>query len=143
MKPLFAVLVGGALGTGLRLSLDLLVPHGDTDFPVSTLIINVVGAFTLGLLTARVWPTARPWVRAGLGPGLLGSFTTFSAFAVSLVSLAASDQWMPGALYLVTTIVLGFGAAWAGLRMARWRYGNRASDSATPAPTEPAKEEEK
>jgi CrcB protein len=127
VKPLFAVLVGGALGTGLRLSLDLLVPHGDTGFPVSTLIINVVGAFALGLLTARVWPTARPWVRAGLGPGLLGSFTTFSAFVVSLVSLAASDQWMPGALYLVATIVLGFGAAWAGLRMggrgwtARWR----------------------
>jgi len=136
VKPLFAVLVGGALGTGLRLSLDLLVPHGDTDFPVSTLIINVVGAFALGLLTARVWPTARPWVRAGLGPGLLGSFTTFSAFAVSLVSLAASDQWMPGALYLVATIVLGFGAAWAGLRMARWRT----APVSAPAPA-PAKED--
>ena len=134
MKPLFAVLVGGALGTGLRLSLDLLVPHGDTDFPVSTLIINVVGAFALGLLTARVWPTARPWVRAGLGPGLLGSFTTFSAFAVSLVSLAASDHWMPGALYLVTTIVLGFGAAWAGLRMARWRTAPVSAPEPAPAP---------
>ena len=79
MKSLFAVLVGGALGTGLRLALDLLIVHGDADFPVSTLIINVVGAIALGFLTARLWPTARPWVRAGLGPGLLGSFTTFSA----------------------------------------------------------------
>ena len=143
MKPLFAVLVGGALGTGLRLSLDLLVPHGDTGFPVSTLIINVVGAFALGLLTARVWPTARPWVRAGLGPGLLGSFTTFSAFAVSLVSLAASDQWMPGALYLVATIVLGFGAAWAGLRMgSRGRTAPVSAPEPAPAPAPaPAKED--
>lgn len=117
MKPLFAVLVGGAIGTGLRLGLDLAVPHGDAGFPVSTLVINAVGAFTLGLLTARLWPTARPWVRAGLGPGLLGSFTTFSAFAVSLVSLAASDEWMLGALYFGATLVLGFGAAWAGLRV--------------------------
>jgi len=117
VKSLFAVLVGGALGTGLRLSLDLLIVHGDADFPVSTLIINVVGTFALGFLTARVWPTARPWVRAGLGPGLLGSFTTFSAFAVSLVSLTDAGEWMLGALYLVATLVLGFGAAWAGLRI--------------------------
>jgi len=117
VKSLFAVLVGGALGTGLRLALDLLIVHGDADFPVSTLIINVVGAIALGFLTARLWPTARPWVRAGLGPGLLGSFTTFSAFAVSLVSLADAGEWMLGALYLVATLVLGFGGAWAGLRI--------------------------
>ena len=118
MSSLLAVLVGGALGTGLRLGLDLLAS------PFSTLIINVVGAFTLGLLTARVWPHARPWVRAGLGPGLLGSFTTFSAFAVALVSLASSDEWILGALYLVATLALGLGAAWAGLRA-----GSRKTDS--------------
>ena len=114
-SSLLAVVVGGAVGTGLRLGIDLLIPHDP--FPLSTLIINAVGAFTLGLLTARLWPTARPWVRAGLGPGLLGSFTTFSAFAVSLVSLGSSDFWMLGALYLVATIALGLGAAWAGLRV--------------------------
>jgi CrcB protein len=115
-RSLLAVLAGGALGTGLRLGLDLLVPHGDSDFPVSTLVINILGAFALGFVTARLWPTARPWVRAGLGPGLLGSFTTFSAFAVSLVSLASSGAAWLSALYLLATIALGFGAAWAGLR---------------------------
>ena len=113
MAALLAVLVGGALGTGLRLGLDSLI------FPFSTLVINVVGSFALGFLTARVWPTARPWVRAGLGPGVLGSFTTFSAFAVSLVSLASSGEWALGALYLVATIAVGFAAAWAGLRTGR------------------------
>jgi len=115
VAALLAVLVGGALGTGLRLGLDLLI------FPFSTLVINIVGAFALGVLTARAWPTARPWVRAGLGPGLLGSFTTFSAFAVALVSLGTSGQWALGLLYLVATIVLGFGAAWAGVRVASSR----------------------
>ena len=143
-RSLLAVVVGGALGTGLRLGLDLVVPH--EPFPLSTLIINVAGAFALGLLTARVWPTARPWVRAGLGPGLLGSFTTFSAFAVSLVSLGSSGQWMLGALYLVATIALGFGAAWAGLALGS-RTGptppviDDAAASAVRAVGKPAKEE--
>jgi CrcB protein len=119
VSSLLAVLVGGALGTGLRLGLDLLAA------PFSTVVINVVGSFALGLLTARVWPHARPWVRAGLGPGLLGSFTTFSAFAVALVSLADSGEWMLGALHLVATIVLGFGAAWAGLRLGARKAATR------------------
>ena len=113
-RSLLAVLVGGMLGTALRLGIDLAVGQ-----PVSTLAINVVGAFALGYLVSRVWPTARDWVRAGLGPGLLGSFTTFSAFAVTLVSLGASDEWMPVLAYSVATLVLGLAGAWAGLRVGR------------------------
>ena len=120
-RSLAAVVGGGMLGTALRLGLDLAIPHGDRDFPVSTLLINVVGAFALGLLVARVWPTAAPWLRAGLGAGLLGSFTTFSAFAVALVSLSAADEWMLAAAYLSATLVLGLGAAWAGLTVGRAR----------------------
>ena len=116
-RSLLAVVVGGMLGTGLRLALDLAIPHADDAFPVSTLAINVSGAFVLGLLVGRYWPTARDWVKAGLGPGLLGSFTTYSAFAVSLVALASADEWMLGVGYLAATVVLGFGAAWAGLRV--------------------------
>jgi len=99
------------LGTALRVVLDSLVHQ-----PLSTLLINVVGSFALGLLTARVWPTAPPWLKAGLGPGLLGSFTTFSAFAVQVVALGFS-VW--SLLYVVATIVLGLAAAFAGLRLGR------------------------
>ena len=124
-RSLLAVVVGGMIGTGLRLALDLAVPHADDAFPVSTLVINVAGAFALGLLVGRYWPTARDWVKAGLGPGLLGSFTTYSAFAVSLVALASADEWMLVAGYLATTVVLGFGAAWAGLRVGALSGGQR------------------
>ena len=117
MRSLLAVFVGGLVGTLLRLLLDLAVPHGDGGLPVSTLIVNVVGAFALGLLTARLWPRASAPLRALLGPGLLGSFTTFSAVAVSLVALANAEEWLLAAAYLAMTVVLGLAAAWAGLRL--------------------------
>ena len=117
MRPLLAVFAGGLVGTLLRLLIDLAVPHGDGDFPVSTLLINLVGAFTLGLLTAWLWPRASASLKALLGPGLLGSFTTFSAVAVSLVALADAGEWVVGVVYLVATVVLGLGAAWGGLRV--------------------------
>jgi CrcB protein len=116
---ILAVLLGGALGTALRLGIDALLPHTDDAFPFSTLLINTVGAFALGALVARVWQIAPDWLRAGLGVGLLGSFTTFSAVAVSLLSMTSAGEWMPAALYLVATLLLGFGAAWLGLRAGR------------------------
>ena len=108
-RELLAVTTGGMLGTGARLAIDSLVGQ-----PASTLAINVVGSFALGLLVARVWSSAAPWARAGLGAGLLGSFTTFSALAVTLVTLAFT--W-GAALYLGLSLALGLLAAWAGLRL--------------------------
>ena len=118
-RDLAAVLVGGVVGTGLRLAIDTAVPHTDTAFPLSTLVINSVGAFVLGALVARIWSTAPSWLKAGLGAGLLGSFTTFSAFAVSLVSLTAAGEGMPALGYLGLTLVLGLGAAWLGLMLGK------------------------
>ena len=118
---ILAVLLGGALGTALRLGIDTLLPHTDAAFPFSTLLVNTVGAFALGALVARVWPVAPDWLRAGLGAGLLGSFTTFSAIAVTLISMTSTGEWMPAALYLAATLLLGLGAAWLGLRAGRTR----------------------
>jgi CrcB protein len=115
-RELAAVVGGGAVGTGLRLAVDLLLPHADDGFPVATLLVNVVGAFALGLLVAQLWPIAAPWLRAGLGAGLLGSFTTFSALALSVVTLATTDQWMLALAYLVASVTLGLTAAALGLR---------------------------
>jgi fluoride exporter len=111
---LLAVLLGGAVGTSLRLGVDALLPS-----PWSTLVVNAVGSFALGLLVAALWPRVPAWTRAGLGSGVLGSFTTFSAFTVFLV---APDTPLPLALgYAAASVVLAFGAAWAGLRVGRPR----------------------
>ena len=107
------------LGTTLRVGADTALPHAADSFAWSTLAINVVGSFALGVLTARVWPTARPWVRAGLGPGVLGAFTTFSAVMVSVVAFTAADRVMLGVAYLAASLALGFGAAAVGLQLGR------------------------
>ena len=127
------MVAGAVVGTGLRLLLDTLIPHTDTTFPVSTLLINVVGAFVLGVLVARVWtrPATPGWVKAGLGPGLLGTFTTFSALVVSLVAEASHGEWMLALAYLAASILLGFAAASAGLALGARR---------TPAPIDGADE---
>lgn len=111
--------MGGAIGTAARLGLDTIIPHDDAGFPVSTLVVNVVGALVLGFVVARLWSRAQSWLRAGLGVGLLGSFTTFSALAVSLVTLADSGEWMTAIAYLAASVILGFSAAAAGLALGR------------------------
>ena len=113
-RELLAVALGATLGTGARLAIDTVVPHSDRGFPLSTLVINVVGSLALGFLVARVWPSAAGWLRAGLGVGLLGSFTTFSAMAVSVVTLGIG--WV-ALLYVALTMVFGLAAAFIGLRL--------------------------
>jgi len=58
-------------------------------------------------------------LRAGLGVGLLGSFTTFSALAVSFVALADAGEWATAVGYLIATMVAGLAAAWAGVALFR------------------------
>lgn len=93
-----AVAVGGILGTGLRLGIDVLLPHSPDQLPWSTMIANTIGAFVLGLLTAAVWGRVPEWLRAGLGAGLLGSFTTFSALAVSAIAISTGGPLATGML---------------------------------------------
>jgi CrcB protein len=114
---LLAVLLGGLLGTGLRIALDTVIHHDDTQFPWSTLLINVAGSFVLAFLVARVWPTAPAWLRAGLGTGVLGSFTTFSALIVSLLTLTQAGMPLLALVYLVVSVAVGLAAALLGLRI--------------------------
>lgn len=105
------VAVGGAAGALLRLA-----ALEAADQPVAAvLVVNVAGAFLLGLLTAHVArrPDREPVLRPLLGVGVLGAFTTFSAFAALLAGLSA-----PAALgYAVVMVGLGALAAAGGLRM--------------------------
>jgi len=112
-----AVVIGGAVGPGLRLAADAAVPHSPTQFAASTLLVNTVGAFLLGLLVAALWPRVPAWARAGLGAGVLGSFTTFSALAVSVVALAEAGDVLVAVITIIASLALGLLAAWAGLAL--------------------------
>lgn len=105
----------------MRLTLDTVIPHTDTTFPLSTFLINIVGSFALGALVATVWRrrSTPNWLKTGLGTGVVGSFTTFSALIVSLVAEASNGLWMLALFYLVLSLLLGFTAAAAGLSLGR------------------------
>lgn len=113
-RTLLLVLAGGAAG---GLTRALLVTHEGPGAPWLTWAINVVGAFTLGLLLAAwVRPGRSPaWARPLLGTGLLGGFTTFSAVTHAVDRLVADGDVVLAAGYLVATVVVGVLAAYAGL----------------------------
>mgnify|MGYP000676859858 FL=1 len=115
-----AVFAGGLLGTFLRLVVDLALPHSTPgEISVSTIVVNTVGSFVLGLLVAHFWlkPATPEWVKLAVGPGLLGSFTTFSAIALNVVGAVDEARPMDGVLALGGSLLFGLVAAWAGLRL--------------------------
>ena len=119
-RQLLAVSIGGFVGTGARLGIDALLPHATPgSLAWSTVIVNVVGSFVLGLLVATLWrrPAFPLWARAGLGAGLLGSFTTFSAMAVNSVAGAIDFNLITAVGAIAASMILGLVAAWLGLVM--------------------------
>ncbi|SFA84455.1 CrcB protein [Nocardioides alpinus] len=113
---LLLVAAGGAVGALLRWAVDTAAP--DTLFPWPTLAINVVGAFALGLLPALAVVRRSRRVALSVGPGLLGGFTTVSAWAGQVRDLADSGEVGLAGLYLAATLAAGLGAAALAQRIA-------------------------
>lgn len=114
------VALGGALGTAARLGLAMVIPDA-AGLPLATLTANLVGALLLGILMARM--PASAW-RLLLGTGVLGGFTTYSAFAVGGVSLWQSAPALAVA-HAAGSLALGLAAAAFGLRIGRPRRSIR------------------
>jgi fluoride exporter len=104
-------MLGSALGGGARLWISTRVAQRlGLDFPWGTLAVNVVGCLAVGALGALMAPTG-PWhgvgeLRVFLIVGLLGGFTTFSAFSLEAVLLVQRGQWTAAGAYAVTTLLL-------------------------------------
>lgn len=117
-----AVAVGGAIGCCARYGLTQLIQSIYTrDFPLATLIINVVGSFVLGFVFFETLErlSMSPALRLAIITGGLGGFTTFSTFTVE--SLLLIENGTPGraTLYLLFSVVLGLAAAFAGAWLSR------------------------
>ena len=115
---LLAVAIGGVIGTGARWGVDTLLPNATPGtLGISTAVVNVIGSFVLGLLVAAVWPRPRVpfWLKAGVGTGVLGSFTTFSAISLNVVAGAVEANILATLSALLLSTVLGLLAAWGGL----------------------------
>ncbi len=123
MKILLSVALGGAVGAAARYLLGSQIGTWlGAGFPWATLTVNIVGSFILGVfvaLSAFVWSPSAP-LRAFVAIGVLGGFTTFSAFSLEVVLLAERGRLETAALYAFTSLCLAVGALFAGLRLTRW-----------------------
>lgn len=106
------VVTGGMVGTLLRALVATAVPFDGTGWPWATLVVNLVGAGALGWLLGWLGPSS-VYRRAFLGTGVLGSFTTFSTFAVDVVALR--DRPAVAVAYAVVSVLAGLALAAAGL----------------------------
>ena len=114
-KDLLPVIIGGALGTALRILLDIILSLVFATFSLAiTMLINAVGSFVLGFLVAGLWakPKTPRWFKVGIGPGLLGGFTTFSG--VMLQALLIQNPMMTAA-FLALSIATSLFAAVLGI----------------------------
>jgi CrcB protein len=127
-RSVLAVAVGGALGTAARALLAAAIADW-----WALLAVNVLGCALLGVSIAAL-AGAPDWLRHGIGAGLLGGFTTFSAIAVASVSTsAASGGWtavvpaLPGIATAVGMLLACLLAASAGLALGRRLARGRAA----------------
>lgn len=114
-----AVFIGGGLGAMLRWGVGKWTLHWfGTGFPIGTLAVNIAGSFAIGLAVGAldgVGPTARLFFVTGL----LGGFTTFSAFSLDALTLWQRGEMVVAALYVLATVTLSLAAAVAGMMLSR------------------------
>lgn len=119
MNAYLQVAAGGALGAMLRFAVARNMPGHGPGLPVATLFVNVAGCFLMGLVVAlfahRGGQGAAPFVMTGI----LGGFTTFSAFSLDALTLWQRGQEGLAAGYVMLSVVVSLGAVGVGLRMGR------------------------
>ena len=117
-----AIAAGGAIGAVMRHGVNLAaVRFLGTDFPWGTLAVNVGGSFVMGLLVAifaHFWQPPQE-VRLFLVTGMLGAFTTFSAFTLDVSVLYERGALMAAGGYIAASVVLSIGALFAAMLLAR------------------------
>jgi len=112
---------GGAIGGLLRWGLNQALPPSDSGFPWATFVENVSGCLLLAVLVVFLLDVWRPsrYLRPFLGVGMLGGYTTFSAYTSDVRGLLEAGDVLMAMAYLLGTVVAGLLATWLGLRLTR------------------------
>ena len=118
MTQALAIAAGGAIGALMRFWMSSWV-YGrlGSDFPYGTLVVNVLGSLIMGVLYVLLVERMDldPIWRAALMVGVLGAFTTFSAFSIETLNLIESREHIRALLNIFLSVVLCIVAAWAGV----------------------------
>ena len=112
-----AVMCGGAVGAVCRFTLNgLISAAAGTPFPIGILVINVVGAFLMGLLQGAIKRSGKPFTvgYSLLGTGFLGGFTTFSSFSIDTFNLWHTGELMFAAANIILNAGLCIFTVWIG-----------------------------
>jgi CrcB protein len=116
------VFIGGGIGASLRHGVNLLAARiAGTAFPFGTLTVNVVGSVAMGLFVAYFafkGDATQHW-RLFLTTGILGGFTTFSAFSLDVALLYERGETSLAALYVLFSVAVSIAGLFAGLALVR------------------------
>lgn len=120
MQSLFLVMAGGATGAALRYGLSLWLAAPGNAWPWATLLANCAGGLAMGLLAGVLASRglADGW-RLLLGVGLLGGFTTFSAFSLEMVEMIAGGRMLAALAYALASVAGSVLLLWVGLTITR------------------------
>ena len=125
MKVLIPIAIGGAIGAmaryGASLGIHSLTGHG---FPYGTLFVNITGSFAIGVLYILITESAAELghYRAPLIVGLLGAFTTYSAFSIETVHLMEAGEIYKAGVNVILNVGLCLAACWGGLTYGRYQF---------------------
>ena len=114
--------IGGAFGSMGRYAMMSLIGHyNSSDFPFATLLVNVLGGFLMGALVeaiATLLPAKGHDLHLLLAVGVLGGFTTFSAFSLDVVTLIDRGLLAQAAVYVIASVAVSVLALMAGMACA-------------------------
>ncbi|MBM4405299.1 MAG: fluoride efflux transporter CrcB [Chloroflexi bacterium] len=113
--------LGGAVGSMLRYGVSAWVMGGSKSFPYGTLAVNAIGCFAIGLILglAETHDFINSHTRLLLTTGLLGGFTTFSAFGFETFALLRDDRLPAAFANIAVQLIVGLLAVWAGHQLSR------------------------
>ena len=119
MTNLFLVAVGGALGSSLRHLTSIFFKYFFYYSFVGTLIVNVLGSFLIGLFIYLIQnkSLSQDLIRYFFIIGVLGSYTTFSAFSFETIDLLTNNKLLLSFIYIFSSLVLCLIAAYVGLNI--------------------------
>ena len=123
MNGFLAVAAGGAIGAAMRHGVGLMaVRHLPAGWPHGTFAVNILGSFLMGFLIS--WLAFRgeggpQELRLFLATGILGGFTTFSAFSLEVANFVRAGDVTKAALYAGLSVALGLAALFLGLWLSR------------------------
>jgi CrcB protein len=125
MSQFLWICLGGAVGTGARYPLSgwMLTSLGSS-FPFGTLAVNVIGSFLIVVLmiAGTEAQVMSPTVRLTLTAGVLGGFTTYSAFSYETLEYLREAAWWTGALNVLANVFGCLAASGLGFATARWLF---------------------